>query len=357
MFNVVGSATVTIEGVPVSKLVDPRHALRWRQNYHSERSAVAPPTTSGVLNRRTDAQSRLLGSAGRPSTPTLREIFGCRRSNSALDDSSVGSNDENSRGDADCASDADGSSSFRRRAGMDAFHSCFDGPRASASLSFDTDRENEPIIRVRQGVVNIRGLRLVHYSEGTDIWNGNAAVQVQSAFGRNGRPVRVQRPNLPPTAVIDDCDITSASGRGVVTIDGAKSNISNSNIHDSAATGIYIGGRGSAATMVTTDVVENGAGNARNPRGGVARGHSGVYVEQGTARLADCNVSRNSLTGISAISTDQAWLKIEASDVCANRTEAMELPPPESGRGSSTDVNFSGRGRPRSSFLISSVNL
>mmetsp|Transcript_24081 Transcript_24081/g.53833 ORF Transcript_24081/g.53833 Transcript_24081/m.53833 type:complete len:750 (+) Transcript_24081:583-2832(+) len=349
VFNVVGSASVTIEGVPVSRLVDPRHALTWRQNYHSEPSAIASPTTSppGVSNRRSDAR----GVAGRPSTPTLREIFGCRRSNSAFDDLSFGS----SRGDGDYAIDGshsrDGPSSFRRRADMDTFHSCFDGPRASAFLSFETDRENEPIIRVRQGVVNIRGLRLFHYSEGTDIWNGNAAVQVQSAFGRNGRPVRAQRPNLPPTAVIDDCDITSASGRGVVTIDGAVSNISNSNIHDSAATGIYIGGRGSVATMVTTDVVENGSGNARNPRRGVARGHSGVYVEQGTARLADCNVSSNSLTGISAISTDQAWLCIEASDVCANRTEAMELPSRESGRGSSIDVNVVGLGRPRSSYL------
>lgn len=71
-------------------------------------------------------------------------------------------------------------------------------------------------------------------------------------------------------------------------------------------------------TLERTDVVDNGVGNARNPRGGVARGHSGIYVEQGLAKILDCNVSNNTLTGISAISTEQARLHIEGSDVKSN---------------------------------------
>jgi hypothetical protein len=110
-------------------------------------------------------------------------------------------------------------------------------------------RENEPVIRVRQGTVNIRGLKIFHYCEGTDIWNGNAAVQVQSAFGRNGRPLCVESLSITPTANLSDCDIMSLSGRGVVVIDGAISSIHNCNVHTCAATGIYVGGSGSLANM------------------------------------------------------------------------------------------------------------
>jgi len=235
------------------------------------------------------------------------------------------------------------------------FHrSCFSGPgRPTPLLCLESRRENEPVVRVRQGRVTLRGLKIVHYCEGTDIWNGNAAVQVQRAFGRNGRPLRVDPPSVPPTANMEDCDVASLSGRGVVVIDGAAARIIDCNVHDSAATGVYIGGPGSAASMERTDVVDNGTGNARNVRGGVARGHSGVYVEQGLATLRDCNVSGNTLTGISAVSTAQARLHIEGSDVRANRSDQMELPPADSGRSVNRNnvISSGGKGRPRSERL------
>ncbi len=40
-----------------------------------------------------------------------------------------------------------------------------------------------------------------------------------------------------------------------------------------------------------------------------------MYVENGLAAIKDCNISGNALTGISAISTDEARLHIEDSDV------------------------------------------
>lgn len=214
------------------------------------------------------------------------------------------------------------------------------------------------MIRVRQGTVNIRGLKFLHYCEGTDIWNGNAAIQVQRAFGRNGRPLHVEAPSVPPTANVSDCDIMSLSGRGLVVIDGAISHIVNCNVHNSAATGVYVGGAGSMATMTQTDVIENGSGNTRNQRG-VARGHSGVYVEQGLAKIVDCNISGNSLTGISATSTVQARLHIEESDIRGNRTDQMELPPVESGRSinRNNSISDSGRGQPRSKSLQESMVL
>ena len=100
--------------------------------------------------------------------------------------------------------------------------------------------------------------------------------------------------------------------------------------------------------MTLTDVVENEVGNSRNPRRGVARGHSGVYVEQGFAKLRDCNISQNTLTGISAISTEQARLHIEELDIRSNRSDQMELPPADLGRGVSwnNSIGSTEQGRP-----------
>ena len=73
---------------------------------------------------------------------------------------------------------------------------------------------------------------------------------------------------------LDRVDVTSCSGRGIVNIDGGNLKISNSYIHDCAATGIYVGGLGSIATIEQSDVLYNGKGNTRNRRG-IAPGHSG----------------------------------------------------------------------------------
>ena len=65
-------------------------------------------------------------------------------------------------------------------------------------------------------------------------------------------------------------------------------------------------------------------------RGGITRGHSGVYLEQGTASLRDCNVSHNALTGISAVSADNAVLDVRNTDLVSNETMQLEMPPPGS---------------------------
>jgi hypothetical protein len=351
--NVIGSALITIETIDGVK--DPEHGMTWQKNYHG--SSIIP---SNVLTMEGRTASAASVEARRPHSPTLRQLFGCgRRSSSAveLDRSSSSASLSGSERDYD---DRDGDQSEHRAA----FHrSCFQG-RPVALLCLESGRENEPMIRVRQGTVNVRGLKLVHYCEGTDIWNGNAAVQVQRAFGRNGRPLRVEHPSVTPTANLLDCDIMSLSGRGLVVIDGAASSVHNCNVHTCAATGIYVGGSGTVATISETDVIDNGTGNTRimnsnERRRGVARGHSGVYVENGLATLRDCNISGNTLTGVSAISTDEARLHIEDSDVRANRSDQMELPSPSSGRSINRNNTIAavGLGRPRSSHLKESSAL
>lgn len=104
----------------------------------------------------------------------------------------------------------------------------------------------------------------------SDIWNGNAAIQIQPPLGPNGDPIDVPA----PTVILDRVDVTSSSGRGVVNIDGGHVTISSSFIHDCAATGVYVGGSGSQATLEKTDVLFNGKGNKRNRRG-ITPGHSG----------------------------------------------------------------------------------
>lgn len=347
MVNVAGNAEVTIESVG-ELLVDPEHGRIWRENYYKQNNDSPDSATRDGRGSPKSGETLLGYEARRPSSPTLKQIFGsCGRRSSS---SSLAPLDRSSSNSIDSG---EGQSNNRV-----AFHqSCFQGPRPTALLCLDTTNLNEPVIRVRRGIVNLRGLKFVHYSEGSDIWNGNAALQIQSAFGRNGRPVRVQAPSAMPTANVTDCDISSLSGRGLVAIDGGISHIHNCNIHDSAATGVYVGGAGSKATMISTDVVRNGVGNTRGELGrSVARGHSGVYVEQGLAELHDCNVSRNTLTGISAISTDQAYLHIEDSDVMGNSTHPMEPPPADTGRyvrrNTQVDDSLHSNGRPRSRFLI-----
>lgn len=197
------------------------------------------------------------------------------------------------------------------------------GPEsARASVILRTRKHNEPIVRVRQGTIKFVNVSLIHNSTGIDIWNGNAAIQIQPHLGPDDRPApTLQRPR----AILEKVEVTSKSGRGIVNIDGGLASIKQCYVHDCAATGIYVGGPGSDAVIEASDVVRNGNGN--RSRRGIARGHSGIYLEQGNAQVRDCNISRNSLTGISVVSVSNAVLNLEASDLVANGSVQLEMPP------------------------------
>ena len=200
-------------------------------------------------------------------------------------------------------------------------------PPRRATLVLRTRRNNEPMFRVRQGQINLKGLDISHESYGIDIWNGNAAVQVQPPPppADQEQPPQVVAPELRPRANLTNCRVKSKSGRGVVNIDGGHVDVRGCCIAGCAATGLYVGGPGSSAAVAATDIVKNGIGNPR--RRGIARGHSGMYLEQGEAVLDDCLVAGNTLTGISAVSYEKAFLSLTNSTVSQNGTHQMELPP------------------------------
>jgi len=207
--------------------------------------------------------------------------------------------------------------------------------------------------------MKISNLNMIHNCNGIDIWNGNTVIQSQPQFFDN-RPIIPQNSDKMPHAIIDNSSLTSLSGRGIVAIDGGTLTVRKCRILDCAATGVYVGGPGSAATVEDSDIIRNGNGNVRNRRG-IARGHSGVYLEQGVAVLQSCNVSNNSLTGISAISQTNAKLTVKDSDLVGNGTVQLEMPPAGSAsrqRSVSVNNNISaeGEGRSRSGLDLEEDN-
>jgi len=199
-----------------------------------------------------------------------------------------------------------------------------------ASLLLQTRRRNKPLLQIASGKVFLRKIRLGHYCSGFNLWNGNAAVQVQPLLppDQNNNNNIGDQPQLPPslpphllpTAVLQDVEVISHSGRGVVINDGGNVTIENSYIHDCAATGIYVGSQKCHLRMANTDVISNGHGNQLAMAvhaSGVSRGHSGFYLENGHATFSECNISNNSSCGIS-VSSGASRLVMEHSDVVAN---------------------------------------
>lgn len=183
-------------------------------------------------------------------------------------------------------------------------------------LVFRSRRANEPLLWVRHGQVAMEGVDLDHRCPGLDIWSGNAVIQVQPSRG------------MLPTLKMVGCKVRSRSGRGIVCMDGGQLSLESSAVIDCAATGVYIGGPGSSAVLQDSDIIGNGIGSSH--RRGIARGHSGIYLEQGHCRITSCNVSSNTLTGISAVSPTAAILTLMDSDLTANGTFQVELPAPHS---------------------------
>jgi hypothetical protein len=215
-----------------------------------------------------------------------------------------------------------------------------------ATIVLRSKRHNEPAFRIRQGHLVLENVDLFHHAQGLDIWNGNAAIQIQP-------PADTQC-----SAVLRQVHVTSQTGRGIVTIDGGYLSMLQSAVTDCAATGIYIGGNGSRADLDLSDVLRNGLGYCSSIRhGGIARGHSGVYLEQGVAQIVDCNISRNTLTGISAVSPDNAVLLLEKCDLMSNGTNQLEIPQEGSlARQQSitrhNQLSVVGRGRLRSGLTV-----
>ena len=98
-----------------------------------------------------------------------------------------------------------------------------------------TKRRNEPLIRVFRGQLVLDRIKLEHYSPGIDIWNGNAAIQVQPASDVGPIPFVV--PTLPEaSAVLNRVDVRSYSGRGIVAVEGGHVYMEDCHVHHCAGT-------------------------------------------------------------------------------------------------------------------------
>jgi hypothetical protein len=145
-----------------------------------------------------------------------------------------------------------------------------------------TSLRNEPLFRVIRGKLMLKNMCLEHVSLGIDLWKGNAAVHVQPDNAETRQPP--SSTTLAKAAlVLESVEVVSHSGRGIVILGGAHAQIKDSYIHDCAATGVYVGGDASRAELERVDVTDNGMGNQRV--GGIVRGHSGIYIDQGIVRI------------------------------------------------------------------------
>jgi hypothetical protein len=185
-----------------------------------------------------------------------------------------------------------------------------------------TSLRNEPLFRVIRGKLVLKNMSLEHVSLGTNIWSGNTAIQVQ--------PDNTETTQPPPSTTVakaalllQSIEVVSHSGRGIVVLGGAHAQIKDSYIHDCAATGVYVGGDGSRADLERVDVTENGMGNQRV--GGIVRGHSGIYIDQGIVSITDCNVSQNSSSGIAVISPDETELTLMKTDILTNGNTPVDV--------------------------------
>jgi hypothetical protein len=149
---------------------------------------------------------------------------------------------------------------------------------------------------------------------GTDIWNGNTAIQVQPDSGET--PHSLSASVAKASAVLESVEVISYSGRGIVALDGGHVQIKDSYIHDCAATGVFVGGNGSRADLKRVDVTENGTGNYF--LGGITRGNSGIHIDKGVVNITDCNPSKNLGSGILIVMPDVTELTLEKTDILAN---------------------------------------
>ena len=211
---------------------------------------------------------------------------------------------------------------------------------------------NNPAILVSgaSSNVTISHLQALHSSPGIDIWSGNCVVHCDDSACLH----------------LHHSSLQSDSGRGVVVTGGSQLILSNSVLHDCAATGLYVGDLGTQGFVYGCNIIENGFGSARHlsrerrrltdndlhseeevsssdeaehenehprtdvnsQRQRVPPGHSGMYVETARAIIHDSMISGNSLTGLSVVR--QGTVQLSGSDLTENGAEPVtveDIPP------------------------------
>jgi hypothetical protein len=162
--------------------------------------------------------------------------------------------------------------------------------------------------------VSLRNLTILHFSRGSDIWNGNCAVRCHGNLTHS---------------VLDGCSIQSDSGRGIVITNGASLKMVRSTVHDCAATGLYVGDLDSILEISHCNILRNGFGAPPTveeleedpPTPTVPSGHSGLYVEAAEAEIRNILLAGNCLTGLSVVR--HGMVHISGSDITGNGQEPI----------------------------------
>lgn len=322
LINLPEHVSVSIETLPRNK----NAGLEDGNNGDGKRLAV----TSSTSNHRNDAQVNSPSSSPRKQRKKLR--WNCKgnvRDHVHVDrdddegyDHDGDEEEEEDEGATDSSlteQEASRHDHHHHQLGMsliehETFHSSPSSLQNCATILFKTRRlHNAPAIWMQQGRLSLCNLHILHSSLGMDIWNGNAAIQLQPTTPTTTKQASCE---------LNNCLVTSKSGRGIVCMDGASVQLTKSAVYKCAATGVYIGGFSSRAVLKECDVLLNGMGSRL--LGGIARGHSGIYVEQGMAKICQSSICHNSLTGISVVSPDHASLHLEASELVWNGTFQLE---------------------------------
>ena len=147
------------------------------------------------------------------------------------------------------------------------------------------------------------------------MWGGNSVIHIDQG-NRNESQVDA-------SLRLNNVDLSSSSGRGIVAVGGAKVQLKNTFLHECAATGVYVSGEDTSVEIESCDIVGNGKGSQTG--GFIPSGHSGIFVVEGNVRVENSNISYNMGAGVSVMTTDPvSQISIRDTDLEGNLAGRMD---------------------------------
>ena len=222
-----------------------------------------------------------------------------------------------------------------------------DGGNAASpvvSVSLDPGYNVESEMLADEGAVvrvTLANLSVVHSCVGTDIWTTNTAIRASGLVELD----------------LQNCLVTSLSGRGIVMTSGASGELVDTTVYNCGATGLYVGDDGTNVSLTRCNVINCGFGGrpasssaavlpvpTRGPtsdlleviesslhvetlpvtvgnEGTVPSGHSGIYVEASNVVLDNSLVAGSCLTGLTAVRG--GGVTLSGCDFAENGSEAI----------------------------------
>ena len=212
------------------------------------------------------------------------------------------------------------------------------------SVALDPNYNVESEMLADEGAVvsvTLSNLSVVHSCLGTDIWTTNTAIRASGLVELD----------------LQNCLVTSLSGRGIVMTGGASGELVDTTVYNCGATGLYVGDEETEVSLTRCNVINCGFGGrpassaaavlpvpTRGPtsdlleiiesslhvetlpvtvgnEGTVPSGHSGVYVEASNVVLDNTLVAASCLTGLTAVRG--GGVTLSGCDFADNGSEAI----------------------------------